>query len=168
MATISVQKAQAMVLWLEQIRLTDVPIVGGKSASLGELIQQLVPQGINVPSGFAVTASAYRHFIRSNALDETLRTLFADLDVTNVKNLQKRGRQARSLILQAPFPADLEVAIRLPAFIGVLPESLVQSSGDHLLRQIVRQVSRRLTWKVQEDFHAQAGLACPPRRRARF
>ncbi|MEB3239279.1 MAG: DUF1997 domain-containing protein [Cyanobacteriota bacterium] len=63
---------------------------------------------------------------------------------------------------------DLEVAIRLPAFIGVLPESLVQSSGDHLLRQIVRQVSRRLTWKVQEDFHAQAGLACPPRRRARF
>lgn len=63
---------------------------------------------------------------------------------------------------------DLEVMVRLPAFIGVLPESLVQSSGDHLLRQIVRQVSRRLTWKVQEDFHAQAGLKCPPRRRARF
>ncbi|MEB3177258.1 MAG: DUF1997 domain-containing protein [Synechococcus sp.] len=63
---------------------------------------------------------------------------------------------------------DLEVMVRLPAFIGVLPESLVQSSGDHLLRQIVRQVSRRLTWKVQEDFHAQAGLNCPPRRRARF
>jgi hypothetical protein len=63
---------------------------------------------------------------------------------------------------------DLEVGIRLPAFIGVLPESLVQSSGDHLLRQIVRLVSRRLTWKVQEDFHAQADLACPPRRRARF
>ena len=63
---------------------------------------------------------------------------------------------------------DLEVVIRLPAFIGVLPESLVQSSGDHLLRQIVRQVSRRLTWKVQEDFHAHAGLSCPPRRRALF
>ena len=63
---------------------------------------------------------------------------------------------------------DLSVAIRLPAFIGVLPEALVQSSGDHLLRQIVRQISRRLTWKVQEDFHAHAGLACPPRRRALF
>ena len=63
---------------------------------------------------------------------------------------------------------DLEVVVRLPAFIGVLPESLVQSSGDHLLRQIVRQVSRRLTWKVQEDFHAHAGLSCPPRRRALF
>ena len=63
---------------------------------------------------------------------------------------------------------DLSVWIRLPAMITLLPDSLVQSSGDHLLRQIVRQVSRRLTWKVQEDFHASHGIPCPPRRRARF
>jgi hypothetical protein len=63
---------------------------------------------------------------------------------------------------------DLSVWIRLPAVIGLLPESLVQNSGDHLLRQIVRQISRRLTWKVQEDFHATHGLDCPPRRRAQF
>ena len=63
---------------------------------------------------------------------------------------------------------DLSVWIRLPAVIGLLPENLVQSSGDHLLRQIVRQISRRLTWKVQEDFHATHGLDCPPRRRAQF
>lgn len=63
---------------------------------------------------------------------------------------------------------DLSVWIKLPAVIGLLPESLVQSSGDHLLRQIVRQISRRLTWKVQEDFHATHGLECPPRRRAQF
>ena len=63
---------------------------------------------------------------------------------------------------------DLEVSIRLPAFIGLLPDTLVQSSGDHLLRQIVRQVSRRLTWKVQEDFHPQAGLKCPPQQKAQF
>ena len=63
---------------------------------------------------------------------------------------------------------DLSVWIRLPKVITVLPEGLVQSSGDHLLRQIVRQVSRRLTWKVQEDFHAQYSLKCPPRRRAAF
>jgi hypothetical protein len=63
---------------------------------------------------------------------------------------------------------DLSVWIRLPSMIGLLPESLVQSSGDHLLRQIVRQISRRLTWKVQEDFHATHGLECPPRRRAQF
>lgn len=63
---------------------------------------------------------------------------------------------------------DLAVWIRLPAMIGLLPESLVQTSGDRLLRQIVRQISRRLTWKVQEDFHASHGIPCPPRRRAQF
>jgi hypothetical protein len=63
---------------------------------------------------------------------------------------------------------DLQVWIRLPGMIGLLPEALVQSSGDRLLRQIVRQISRRLTWKVQEDFHASHGIPCPPRRRARF
>ena len=63
---------------------------------------------------------------------------------------------------------DLSVWIRLPGVITLLPESLVQSSGDHLLRQIVRQISRKLTWKVQEDFHASHGLECPPRRRAQF
>ncbi|MEB3332257.1 MAG: DUF1997 domain-containing protein [Synechococcaceae cyanobacterium] len=63
---------------------------------------------------------------------------------------------------------DLAVWIRLPAMLNLLPDQLVQSSGDHLLRQIVRQISRRLTWKVQEDFHASHGIPCPPRRRARF
>ncbi|MEX0589237.1 MAG: DUF1997 domain-containing protein [Cyanobium sp.] len=63
---------------------------------------------------------------------------------------------------------DLSVWIRLPGVITLLPEGLVQSSGDHLLKQIVRQVSRRLTWKVQEDFHGSHDLACPPRRVAQF
>jgi hypothetical protein len=63
---------------------------------------------------------------------------------------------------------DLNVWIQLPGVISLLPEALVQTSGDHLLRQIVRRISRRLTWKVQEDFHASHGLNCPPRRRAQF
>jgi hypothetical protein len=63
---------------------------------------------------------------------------------------------------------DLSVWITLPGVITLLPDSLVQSSGDHLLRQIVRQISRRLTWKVQEDFHASHQLECPPRKRAQF
>ena len=63
---------------------------------------------------------------------------------------------------------DLKVWIRLPGVITLLPETLVQTSGEHLLRQIVRQISRRLTWKVQEDFHASRGITCPPRRRAQF
>ena len=112
MISTPVQKAQDLVLWLDQIRLDDVPIVGGKNASLGEMIQQLTPRGINVPNGFATTANAYRHFIKANELDEKLRSLFADLNINHVHNLQQRGKAARSLILHSPFPADLEVAIR--------------------------------------------------------
>ena len=63
---------------------------------------------------------------------------------------------------------DLSIWISLPKVITMLPDGLVQSSGDRLLRQIVRQISRRLTWKVQEDFHGSHGLVCPPRRRATF
>jgi hypothetical protein len=63
---------------------------------------------------------------------------------------------------------DLAVWIKLPSMISLLPDGLVQTSGDHQLRQIVRQVFRHLTWKVQEDFHASHSIPCPPRRRARF
>ncbi|BEV35592.1 DUF1997 domain-containing protein [Synechococcus sp. M16CYN] len=63
---------------------------------------------------------------------------------------------------------DLSVWIRLPQVITMLPNHFVQSSGNHLLKQIVRQISRRLTWKVQEDFHASHGLSCPSRRQAAF
>jgi len=79
--------------------------------------------------------------------------------------------QARSVdqpFTEVRWQLDLSVWIKLPGVITLLPEGLVQSSGDHLLRQIVRQISRRLTWKVQEDFHASHSLACPPRRRAQF
>jgi pyruvate,water dikinase len=63
-----VKNVQSLILWLDQIRLDDLPQVGGKNASLGEMIQQLTPQGIAVPGGFATTAQAYRHFIDSNGL----------------------------------------------------------------------------------------------------
>lgn len=75
---------------------------------------------------------------------------------------------AECSLTQVRWELDLCVWIRLPAVIGLLPDKLVQSSGDHLLRQIVRQISRKLTWKVQEDFHATHELTCPPRRRAPF
>lgn len=75
------------------------------------MIQQLTPQGVNVPNGFATTAYAYRYFIESAGLEKKLRELFADLDVEDMQNLRQRGKQARSLILDTPFPADLEEAI---------------------------------------------------------
>ncbi|MEM8781092.1 MAG: phosphoenolpyruvate synthase, partial [Cyanobacteria bacterium P01_G01_bin.49] len=80
-------------------------------SSLGEMIQHLQPKGVNVPTGFATTAYAYRYFIESANLETRLRNLFADLDVNNVTNLQERGELARSLILNTPFPKNLQKAI---------------------------------------------------------
>ena len=94
-----------------------------------------------------------------------LRELY---DVEFNAALRLEEQCAHTPLTEVRWELDLSVWIKLPAVIGLLPESLVQSSGDHLLRQIVRQISRRLTWKVQEDFHATHGLECPPRRRAQF
>jgi pyruvate,water dikinase len=104
-------KEQALVLWFNQVGIADVPLVGGKNASLGEMIQQLLPQGVRVPNGFATTAYAYRFFVRQAGLEAKLRQLFADLDVEDMANLRERGRQARSLLLSTPFPKELEEAI---------------------------------------------------------
>jgi pyruvate,water dikinase len=104
-------KEQALVLWFEDVVMSDVALVGGKNASLGEMIQQLTPKGINVPVGFATTAYAYRYFIKQAGLETKLRQLFADLDVESLSNLRSRGKQARALILNTPFPAELNNAI---------------------------------------------------------
>lgn len=104
-------KDKALVLWFEDVGMSDVSLVGGKNASLGEMIQQLTPKGINVPGGFATTAYAYRYFIQQAELETKLRQLFADLDVEDLSNLRSRGKQARALILNTPFPSELETAI---------------------------------------------------------
>ncbi len=104
-------KQQALVLWFDEVGIDDLSLVGGKNASLGETIKKLTPKGINVPNGFAITAYAYRYFLKSAGLEAKLRQLFADLDVENVNNLRLRGQQARSLILNAQFPRELEEAI---------------------------------------------------------
>ncbi|MGH1392459.1 MAG: phosphoenolpyruvate synthase [Trichormus sp.] len=104
-------KEKSLVLWFDEVGITDIALVGGKNASLGEMIQQLTPKGVNVPRGFATTAYAYRYFIQSAGLEAQLRELFADLDVDNVKNLQAKGKQARSLLMNTPFPVELQEAI---------------------------------------------------------
>jgi len=100
-----------LILWFEEVGIADIPLVGGKNASLGEMIQQLTKQGVNVPGGFATTADAYRYFIQAACLEEKLRSLFADLDVEDVKNLRERGKKARSLLLHTQFPVELRLAI---------------------------------------------------------
>jgi pyruvate, water dikinase len=101
----------ALVLPFEAVGIADIALVGGKNASLGEMIQQLTPKGVQVPTGFATTAEAYRYFIKSAGLEQKLRSIFADLDVENGDNLRQRGNQARLLMLQTPFPPELVAAI---------------------------------------------------------
>jgi pyruvate, water dikinase len=102
---------RAFILWFDEVGIHDLPLVGGKNASLGETIRQLAPKGVNVPNGFATTAAAYRYFIERAGLAPKLQQIFADLDVNNLDNLRQRGSQARSLMLNTPFPPDLELTI---------------------------------------------------------
>jgi pyruvate, water dikinase len=104
-------KQEALVLPLDAVGIADIPLVGGKNASLGEMIQQLVPKGIKIPTGFATTAYAYHYFISSAGLEPKLRQLFADLNIEDVNNLHSIGKQVRALMLQTPFPLELEQAI---------------------------------------------------------
>ncbi len=102
---------QPFILPFRDVGIADIPLVGGKNASLGEMLRQLTPKGINVPDGFATTAHAYRFFIEKAGLRKKLRQLFAKLDVENVIKLRQVGKQARALILHSPFPPELQEAI---------------------------------------------------------
>ncbi|MDH6083635.1 phosphoenolpyruvate synthase [Umezakia ovalisporum] len=105
------EKARSLILWFDEVDIADITLVGGKNASLGEMIQQLTPKGVKVPAGFAITTYAYRYFIQSAGLEAKLRKLFDDLDVEDVKNLRLRGKKARWLLMHTPFPVDLRQAI---------------------------------------------------------
>jgi pyruvate,water dikinase len=109
--TAQATKERAFVLWFEEVGIADISLVGGKNASLGEMIQKLIPKGVNVPTGFATTAHAFRYFIDRAGLETKLRQIFADLDVEDVENLRQRGKQARALILNTSFPQELDKAI---------------------------------------------------------
>lgn len=91
--------------------LQDIPQVGGKNASLGEMFNQLTPKGIAVPNGFAVTAAAYRYFLSNNHLEAPLEQLMRQLDRENFTNLAAIGEKARRLIMNAEMPNDLQLAI---------------------------------------------------------
>ncbi len=96
------------ILWFSELRKVDVPRVGGKNASLGEMYSILKPKGINIPNGFATTAEAYRYFLNYNKIDVKLEKLFKGLDLKKLENVQKAGRLARQWISKGKFPEDLE------------------------------------------------------------
>ena len=99
------------VAWLQDLRMKDLPQVGGKNASLGEMIGELSQTGIRVPGGFATTAEAYREFLRADGLDQRIARRIADLKTSDVQALARCGAEIRGWIEQAPFPKDLENAI---------------------------------------------------------
>jgi pyruvate,water dikinase len=104
--------ATALVAPFEQLRMTDVEAVGGKNASLGEMISQLAASGVRVPGGFATTAHAFRLFLRHAGLDERIRARLAALDADDVRALAEAGAAIRQWIIDTPLPPDLEAAIR--------------------------------------------------------
>ncbi|SDW32506.1 phosphoenolpyruvate synthase [Thiocapsa roseopersicina] len=99
------------VRWLSELGMDDVPVVGGKNASLGEMIQNLTDVGVQVPGGFATTADAYREFLAKDGLDERIQTVLDALDVDDVTALSQAGPRIRGWVMEQPFPAALEAAI---------------------------------------------------------
>ncbi|ACY31933.1 MULTISPECIES: phosphoenolpyruvate synthase [Comamonas] len=104
-------EATALVVPFEKLRMSDVESVGGKNASLGEMISQL-PQGVRVPTGFATTAHAFREFLAFEGLAGKISAKLAALDVDDVRALAAVGAEIRAMVESQPFPADLEQAIR--------------------------------------------------------
>lgn len=104
--------AENYVVWFEKLRMSDVETVGGKNASLGEMISQLATTGVRVPGGFATTAQAYRDFLAHNGLADRINAMLNELDVDDVVELLRVGKAIRQLIVDTPFPERLETEIR--------------------------------------------------------
>jgi pyruvate,water dikinase len=106
------------ILELSSVGLTDIDLVGGKNASLGEMIKNLSGAGIRIPGGFIITVNGYKEFIRANQLDKKIRELVAGIDYANVESLRRAGLEVRQLIRNARFPASLSEEIAA-AYLGL-------------------------------------------------
>ena len=105
------RRSEAFILWFNELQIQDIPLVGGKNASLGEMYQKLKKKGVPIPNGFAITAHAYFHFIKAAKLEKNIHKILSKVNTHDVTDLAKRGQQVRQAILSASFPPDLEEAI---------------------------------------------------------
>ena len=103
---------QEFVKWFEDLTINDVPSVGGKNASLGEMIRSLGKKGVQVPSGFAITAYAYKYMMEKAGIQQRIQDILSDLNTHDVTNIAERGRKIRELIKSTPIPPELEEEIR--------------------------------------------------------
>ena len=94
------------IRWFNELSIEDVPLVGGKNASLGEMYQELSSQGIKIPNGFAVTAEGYHYLLDEAKAWTELHAALDDLNPDDLADLARRARTAREIIYTAPFPAD--------------------------------------------------------------
>ena len=99
------------ILWFDQISKKDVPLVGGKNASLGEMFSKLTKKGIQIPNGFALTSEAYWYFLEKNKIRKNLEKIFRSFDLNDISQLRLAAKKARNLILKANFPEDLKKQI---------------------------------------------------------
>jgi len=104
-------ESQKYIIWFKDIKYKDIPLVGGKNASLGEMCRVLSKKGINIPDGFALTSKAYWYYLRFNRIDKQLKEIFNKFNRKSLKSLKKTGETARNLILKSEFPEDLEKEI---------------------------------------------------------
>jgi len=113
------------VIWYKDLTIEDVPRVGGKNAALGEMVRELLPLGVRVPNGFAITADAYNHFLDSTNLRTRINETLAGLDTHNVRDLQERGKAVRKMIMAEELPENLK------ADIAAAYEELCDIEGTH-------------------------------------
>lgn len=174
-------KQSKLILKFSETNIKDIPLVGGKNASLGEMYQNLTTQGINIPNGFAITASAYRHFLSSCKVDEKIKEILKDLDTKDIINLEERGQKAREAILAAEFPQnlkseilntynkmfrDIAVAVRSSATAEDLPdasfagqqETYLNIKGEYALLEAVKKcfsslfTNRAISYREDKGF----------------
>ncbi|MDP2966896.1 MAG: phosphoenolpyruvate synthase [bacterium] len=127
-------KHKKFILWLKELSKNDIPLVGGKNASLAEMYNQLSKKGIKVPDGFAFTTAAYWYFLKENKLEKKLKEIFAKFNSKSIKSLQETGKKARKLVLEGEFPEDLKKEIiedyqKLEKEYGKNCQVAVRSSG---------------------------------------
>ena len=109
--TSRVTRSKKFILWFDELGIEDVPLVGGKNASLGEMYRKLGKKGVRVPNGFAITAHAYFYFIRKAKIDDDIRRILKGLNTHDMEDLSRRGQKVRHTILEAELPEDLKEEI---------------------------------------------------------
>ncbi|MFH1867014.1 MAG: phosphoenolpyruvate synthase [Patescibacteria group bacterium] len=106
------KRSKVFILPFSDITIKDIPLVGGKNASLGEMFRRLIPQGVPVPDGFAITAYAYRYLLTKAGIKNTIKKILKGLNTHNIRDLAERGKKVRQTIVQAKFPPELEREIK--------------------------------------------------------